>query len=86
MAFELTQITASGRTVYVHMVGLVRLNMATGAAEATLQSWETLADMRARKPAVVTRRYRFSPDGQALRAAAEAQILALAEFAGAVVL
>lgn len=86
MAFELTQTTANGRTVHVHLVGTVRLNMATGAAEATLQSWETQADMRARKPAVVTRRYRFVPDGQVLRVAAEAQILALDEFAGAVVL
>ena len=84
MAFLFEQTAAGGRTVVAHRVRDVRLDVRTGAAEATLSSWSSVADMQAGRPAAVSRNYTFSPSGDVLHVAAEAQIMALGEFDGAV--
>lgn len=86
MAFTFTEQTIGGLSVSFHKVTATRLDMSTGAAEATLSSWQDQASAQRGTSPILTRTFAFTPDGGLLHQSAQAQILSDPAWAGAEVL
>lgn len=75
MAFYMVEQTIGGMTVKFHRVVSTSVDMSTGAAEATLQSWSSQASAERNERPLMTRKFPFTPSGGMLHQTAQAQIL-----------